>query len=982
MASTKTFVRSFSGGEISTEMFGRIDDAKFQTGAERLRNFVVKPQGPAVRRPGTQFVRETKDGTKKSRLIPFVYSTDQTMVIELGDSHIRFHTDGGTLVHNTPVPTAFIPSNATITFDDATDEVVWNSHPLVADNEVSFTVSGGIPPAGINVGQTYYAVIQSSNRIKLAETAGAGGITFTGAGSGIPTGYRRYQPGTLISYLTHNYICLAENDSDVPPAFPTAGDGWWYLQPATGELELPAPWLEAELFNLTYAQSNDILTIAGTTGGTRELKRLSATEWVLETPQLVPALSHPESIVLTASRGEAISISTISVAATALIDTDIAHRLSVGDPVYIGGINPSLGGLVDGFYIVNTTPLFTRLTVRDYSGGGVIGTTGTYTAATDYVQFGSRTVDVTKYYKVTAVSADGNESEPSVEQSVTNNLFITGAYNTIEWAEVEGAARYKVYKKQSGLYGYIGQTETESFIDDNIAPDMGVTPPIRTNGELILPDNYPGAVAYFEQRRCFAGTPTEPQSLFLTRSGSDYDLAYSLPTIDTDRIKVQIAARESNTIRHIVPMSELLLLTNSAEWRVTAVNSEALTPTSISIRAQSYIGANHAQPQIVNNSLVFCANRGGHVRELAFNWQAQGYQTGDLSLRAAHLFDNYEIRDMTYAKCPIPVLWFTSTSGQLLSLTYVPEEQVGAWCWHDTDGEFESVCSVPEGEEDSVYVSVKRTIDGSTVRYIEKFAPYEFAALEDAFYVDSGLTFDGTNTVGTALMTLSAATWTAGSTITITATAHSPFIFPTQSDVGDQVVFYGSDGTEYRITIAATSSATVATGTCTATIPAELRAAATATWAWARDTMSGLGHIEGESLSILADGTVHSAQTVDTAAISLNAPYVKVHAGLGYTSDLKTLPMAIQMEGFAQGRTLNVNAAWVRFYQTAGGEIGPDEDRLIPLNPTETGDEMRSVMVDTLLLKRWQQGGQVWIRQDDPLPMTVVSITAEVSIGG
>lgn len=974
MASTKTFVRSFSGGEISTEMFGRIDDAKFQTGAERLRNFVVKPQGPAVRRPGTQFVRETKDGTKKSRLIPFVYSTDQTMVIELGDSHIRFHTLGGTLVHNDPPPTPFIAS-ATVTFDHPTDEVLWTSHGLAADDEVTFT--GGTLPAGINPGQTYYAIITSLNRIQIAAAAGAGAVSFGDNGAPTVTGFRRYQPGTLVSYSGDNYVCLAEGDSVVPTT-----PGYWYEQPATGELELPAPWLEAELFNLTYAQSNDILTIAGTTGGTRELKRLGATAWVLETPLLVPTLSQPSGIVLTASRGEAIGVNLITVPA-GLITTAIAHGFSIGDPCYIGGLDPSLTVLVDGFYIVSTVPSATTLTLRDYSGGGAIVPGGSYTSvATDYIQFGARTVDVTNYYKVTALTEDGNESEPSVEQSVTNNLFITGAYNTIEWAEVEDAVRYKIYKKQSGLYGYIGQSETEEFVDDNIAPDMGVTPPIRTNGELILPENYPGAVAYFEQRRCFAGTPTEPQSLFLTRSGSDYDLAYSLPTIDTDRIKVQIAARESNTIRHIVPMSELLLLTNSAEWRVTAVNSEALTPTSISIRAQSYIGANHAQPQIVNNSLVFCANRGGHVRELAFNWQAQGYQTGDLSLRAAHLFDNYEIRDMTYAKSPIPVLWFTSTSGQLLSLTYVPEEQVGAWAWHDTDGEFESVCSVPEGEEDAVYVSVKRTIDGSTVRYIEKFAPYEFATLEDAFYVDSGLTFDGTNTVGTALMTLSAATWTAGSTITITATAHSPFVFPTQSDVGDQVVFYGTDGTEYRITIAATSSATVATGTCTATIPAELRAAATATWAWARDTMTGLGHLEGESLSILADGTVHSAQTVDTAAISLNAPYVKVHAGLGYTSDLKTVPMAIQMEGFAQGRTLNVNAAWVRFYQTAGGEIGPDEDRLIPLNPTETGDEMRSVMVDTLLLKRWQQGGQVWIRQDDPLPMTVVSITAEVSIGG
>ena len=89
MANTRTFNRSFAGGEMSPEMWGRIDDVKFQTGAATVRNFITTPQGPAENRPGFAFVREVKDSTKRTRLIPFTYSTTQTMVIELGAGYIR-----------------------------------------------------------------------------------------------------------------------------------------------------------------------------------------------------------------------------------------------------------------------------------------------------------------------------------------------------------------------------------------------------------------------------------------------------------------------------------------------------------------------------------------------------------------------------------------------------------------------------------------------------------------------------------------------------------------------------------------------------------------------------------------------------------------------------------------------------------------------------------------------------------------------------
>ena len=98
MANVRTIQRSFAGGEVSPEMYGRLDDIKFSTGVALCRNFISKPQGPLINRPGFEFVREVKDSSNKTRLVSFTYSTTQTMILEMGAGYFRFHTNGATLM--------------------------------------------------------------------------------------------------------------------------------------------------------------------------------------------------------------------------------------------------------------------------------------------------------------------------------------------------------------------------------------------------------------------------------------------------------------------------------------------------------------------------------------------------------------------------------------------------------------------------------------------------------------------------------------------------------------------------------------------------------------------------------------------------------------------------------------------------------------------------------------------------------------------
>jgi hypothetical protein len=775
MPNVRTLQRSFAGGEMSPEMFGRIDDVKYQTGAATMKNFVATPQGPAENRPGTAFVRAVKDSTKRTRLIPFTYSTTQTMVIELGAGYIRFHTQGATLM------------------------------------------SGGSP------------------------------------------------------------------------------------------YEIANPYAEADLFDIHYVQSADVMTLVHPNYAPRELRRLGATSWTLTTVNFGAPISAPGGV--TATR---------YIPASSSTNADTYETMS---------------------------------------------------------------------YVVTAVASDEvGESVSSSVASVTNNIYVTGATNTISWSAVGGAARYRVYKLLGGLYGYIGSTTGTSIVDNNIAPDLSITPPNYDN-EFTSSSNYPGAVSYFEQRRCFAGTINEPQKIWMTKSGTESNLSYGLPIRDDDRIEFRVAAREANTIRHIVPLTQLLLLTGSAEWRVSSLNSDEITPTTISVRPQSYIGSSNVQPVIINNALLYCAARGGHVRELGYNWQANGFITNDMSIRSAHLFDNFEISDMAFAKAPIQMIWFVSSSGMLLGLTYVPEQQIGAWHKHETDGVFESCTVVAEGNEDRLYVIVRRVVNGNTVRYIERMASRHFNSLEDAFFVDSGATYDGTNTTATTVTVSGGTTWGPADVLTITAST-AIFTYPGTGDIGDAIVLTDSAGNKYRLTIRSTTSTTVATARVDVVLPAALRNTATALYSFARNTISGLSWLEGKTVSILADGAVQPQKVVTSGAITIDRASSIIHIGLPIEADLQSLPLAMGIDnGMGQGRYKNVNKAWLRVYQSSGIFIGPDPENLVEAKqrttePYGTPPALKTEEIQIMLTPSWLDSGQVYIRQSDPLPLTIVGMTLEVAIGG
>lgn len=755
----RTLWRSFAGGEITPELFGRLDLAKFQTGLKTARNFIILPHGPAANRSGTEYVLEVKDSSKHTVLIPFIYSTTQAYVLEFGDQYMRIHTAGAT-------------------------------------------------------------VLEAAQTITSATNANPG--VFTKVAHGLSTGQWIYWTGvTGMSQLNGRFMKVVKITNDTfsltdlaGTAFNTTSLGTYTAGNAARVYEIATPYLEADLFDLHYTQSADVLTIVHPTYQQRELKRLGATNWTLTTFTLAPTIAAP-------------------------------------------------------------------------------------TSPTSAIVAGAGTISYT--YVCTAIAADGlEESVASATTTVINqNLSGAGASNSVQCTVGADAVRFNVYKQLNGLFGYIGQAVAGgTFIDDNITPDLGKTPP-EANDPFVGAGNYPGAVGYFQGRRWFAGTTNKPQNVWATRSGTEKNLTYSIPTRDDDSIAIRLTARQNNTIRHIVPLKDLLLLTSGAEWQITTKNSDVITPTSIDYTPQDYIGSANACPVVTSSAVLYAQDRGGRVREMRFAWEQSGYKTADVSIMAPHLFDNYTIASMTYARAPFQTLWAIRSDGTLMGLTYVPEHEVVAWHHHDTDGTFESVMAVPEGNEDATYVVVKRTVNSRTVRYVERFHTRRFDTLADAFFVDAGLAYNG-------------------------------------------------------------SSATV---------------------------ISGLWHLEGKTVSILADGAVQPQQAVSNGAVTLQQAASKVMIGLPITADLETLPLILETQAFGQALRKNVNKVYLRVYRSSGIFVGPSfdklrEDKQRTTEPYGSPPDLKTGFASVLVTPTWGYDAGICVRQSAPLPVTVLGIVPDTAVGG
>lgn len=345
-------------------------------------------------------------------------------------------------------------------------------------------------------------------------------------------------------------------------------------------------------------------------------------------------------------------------------------------------------------------------------------------------------------YVVTAIADESDqESRASASASGTNDLTLKRNKNTVSWSAVSGAARYKVYKSNnSQAYGYIGTTESTSFVDDNIGPALDQAPPEGFN-PFDSAGNYPHAVTLFEQRAMFGQTRNNPNAIWGSRSGQFENFDRSRPLRADDGLSLAIVAGRVNAVNQLVSTTSLLALTSDSIFKIDGDgNDGVLTATSTAARRQIGRGASRLPPLVVDNVVFYEPSVGDSVRTIGYSFELDGLRSTDVSIFSPHFFEGFDVVSWCYAQEPRSLIWAVRSDGKLLCFTWEQEQNVWGWTLCETDGLVKSVCAISENGEDRVYLVVERDIGGSTRTFVERMAPHLWSNVANANYLDCAVT--------------------------------------------------------------------------------------------------------------------------------------------------------------------------------------------------------------------------------------------------
>jgi hypothetical protein len=544
-----------------------------------------------------------------------------------------------------------------------------------------------------------------------------------------------------------------------------------------------------------------------------------------------------------------------------------------------------------------------------------------------------------------------------------------------------GAAAYALIDPGTNVITGVVITKPGSgYTAPTFAAAGGTTPATFTYTLTPSVGTYPMCPSYYQQRRVFGGFNAFPERLVLSQVGNYNNFDDSIVVQDSDALDVTLSSRQVNAIKSMIPMSTgLIVLTTGGAFLVSSgQNGAALTPKTISAEPQASTGANDLPPIVVNSNILYVQNRGTIVRDLTFNFSVQSYTGFDRTQLANHLLFGKEIKDWCWAEEPLKLIWSVRSDGKLLSLTYVPEQEVYGWAQHDTLGLFKSCASIPEGNTNAVYFVVQRKIGGVWKNFIERMSHRYWSYVEDAWCVDAGLStvqsypaatlypgaVTGAGVTFTADANVFAAgdvgqiIWCGGGTAKITA-----YVSPTQvtCDIQRNLIDTLSDGSALPQPAGAWSKAPLV------------------------QTVRGLWHLAGAAVSVLADGQALTNQVVAAdGSLTLPAPASKVVIGLPFQCQLQTLYIDLG-EPTQQGKRKTIPAVTARLSRSRGLKAGPDfrslseaRDTQFPIQvppPLFTGDIRINVQSD------WKTAGQVCLQQDYPLPASILGLIPEIVPG-
>ena len=1019
-------------------------------GCSTLRNMFASYRGGVYSRPGTLFCGQCLQGNQGTadlvpppRNIAFQFSVTQGITIEAGEKYFRFLTQGGYILETPLVITGISQSNPGVVTTAL-------AHGYSTGNEVFITGVKGM----VQVSQRSYLIaVTGANTFQLINP-------LTGAGVNT-AGYFPYVSGGTVGRI----------------------------------YTIATPYAAADLPELKFAQSADVMTLTHPSYPPYDLARIAETNWTLTKETFNTAPPPPGSIVAVQSSSGISSPSFfyqfVATAVDALtgqesVASPVATVLGVdaateaatafiacGDVAGASSYNfyqapvaykvPPTAGAIYGYIGSSFGPTFTDSNiVPDFATSPPLHRNPFATSSLVAVTMTNFGVNYSAT-ATTAVVVSPIGVNPVLTPVISNGLIL--------WTVVDTGGE--------GLTG----GEAVTFIDGTAA-GSGAAATITVGPAT---GTFPSCVAYFQQRRFYANTLNQPDTYFASQPGAFANMDTSLPTQSDDAITGSPWSQQVNGIQWMLNMpGGLVIFTGLGAWQLSGgggglATAVAITPSSQIANPQAYNGCSPLVPPIpINYDILYVQEKGSIVRDLSYNFFVNIYTGTDMTVLSNHLFDNHTIIQWAWAEEPNKLLWAVRNDGILLCLTYLKEQDVYAWSRHDTNGLFQSVCTVSEPPVNAPYFIVKRLIQnhGNPVwaYFQERMDDRLWRSQETSWCVDAGLGYPASNP--NAILSVSSAqgvptlnqpelvygganydpssfveildptgsgavgsvtiaggvviaasvsnnlqgytdpqfrvidpTGQGGGAVInifstmVTTLTTSPGVFLNVAGSGEagDVIRYGgflAVITQYlsamtvRANVLQSHQPTI-TDDPTFTLPP----APSGQWSIAAPitTVYGLDHLEGMTVSVIADGVVVVPQVVTNGSVALPQPATIVTAGLPFAAQMQTMYLDIQGGVTVQGRRKEIDSVVVRLsasgtpfdiganqpdastqpgmvnqpWTNMTSEQGTVTGSSTPLQPYDLNtDDVFCSVIDQLGVT----GGQIALQQLGPVPMNVLAV--------
>ncbi len=751
MAKQNAPLLAFNRGIVSPASLARVDVERVRLSCEQMNNFLPKTQGGMFLRPGMQYIGATR-ANNTANLIPFIASTTDTALLEITDTKMRVWIDDVLLTRPSVTTTISNSSFATSAswVDESTGTTPGDSD--FAGVHLSFGASGlslnainrggeaictrTITVSGGDIGVEHALEIRIARGPVVFRCGSAAGKDDYISETSLGTGYHN-----LAFTPTGNfYLRISTTDRVIRRIASLA-------IAAAGVVTLTTPWQAGDLDDLRWDQSADVLFVAAQGYRQQRIERRgtgrswSVVDYVTTDGPFQATRSSDVRLKPGATYGN-----TTLTSDKPFFNTDhigaifrlfhsgyngtffLAREDTYTDPIRVTGVNTkgdegTFGGGNDNndrdwtLFVANPDGTTTN------SGGQATDWTGTLTVQRSFDDPESGYHD---FHASNTIFGSGNseinenDSYPNSDDDDNAIVYYRVGFKPGDYTS--GAARLRMKYDGGGGFGICRVTDYNSSTSVNIEvlKEFNDTDYTEDWREGLWSDNigWPTSVAFFEGRLWWAG------NVYISGSVSDAYDSYSTEVDgDAGPIIRSIGSGPVDVVNWLLPLQRLMFSTAGSEVSCKSSSfDEPLTPQAFGARDCSTQGSATLAAAKVDKRGVFIQRSKKRVFELIYDSQVLDYESKELTILVPDITGTASMAGIAVQRQPDTRLHFWLTDGTVLILTYEPAEEVLCWSTFSTGGNVERVVILPGEEEDKVYYLVRRTINGSPVRYLEKWA--------------------------------------------------------------------------------------------------------------------------------------------------------------------------------------------------------------------------------------------------------------------